>query len=138
MDISINSAVGLDHYDRPIPEKRAPLLFVLRAPQILKPALVTAQLDRYVSWKPDPEAEAEDAFTLNWRGLQAYLFPPFCLIGRCLSKLEKDGATAVNVTPVSYRNLTPWKSDPGVTFRYGKVTPGSLFHYGNLTPLVEI
>ena len=41
MDISINSAVGLDHYDRPIPEKRAPLLFVLRAPQVLKPALLS-------------------------------------------------------------------------------------------------
>ena len=34
----------IGHYDRPIPEKRAPLLFVLRAPQVLKPALPGSQV----------------------------------------------------------------------------------------------
>ena len=45
------------------------------------------QLTRFVSWQPDPDAEAIDAFTVDWRGLQFYAFPPFCLITRCLQKI---------------------------------------------------
>ena len=39
---------------------------------------LTAQLPRFVSWKPDPEAEAVDAFTLDWSQLRGCAFPPFC------------------------------------------------------------
>ena len=42
---------------------------------------LNAQLEKYVSWKPDPFALATDAFLLNWKGLKGYAFPPFCLIG---------------------------------------------------------
>ena len=42
---------------------------------------LTAQLPRFVRWKPDPEAEAVDAFTLDWSQLRGYAFPPFALIG---------------------------------------------------------
>ena len=40
------------------------------------------QLPRYFSWRPDPEAEATDAFLQDWRNLQAYAHPPWCLIAR--------------------------------------------------------
>jgi hypothetical protein len=60
---------------------------------------VNAQLPRFVSWKPDPEAEATDAFAIPWTGMLTYMFPPFCLISRCLAKVHKEKTTAVIVTP---------------------------------------
>jgi hypothetical protein len=59
-----------------------------------------AQLEIYASWKPDPLAVATDAFTLDWKGKKIYLFPPFCMIGRSLSKIQRDKAEAVIITPV--------------------------------------
>jgi ribonuclease HI len=35
------------------------------------------QLDKYVSWKPDPYALYVDAFTMCWTNYYSYLFPPF-------------------------------------------------------------
>ncbi|XP_060600208.1 uncharacterized protein LOC132753725 [Ruditapes philippinarum] len=58
------------------------------------------QLPRYVSWKPDPEAEAVDAFSLNWKGKFIYAFPPFSLIGRLVQKVLLDEAEMVLVAPV--------------------------------------
>ena len=58
-----------------------------------------AQLERYVSWKQDPYALAVDAFLLEWRNQNAYLFPPFAMIPRCLAKVYKDQATVVIITP---------------------------------------
>lgn len=34
------------------------------------------QVPRYVAWQPVPAAEGRDAFSLNWRGLAFYAFPP--------------------------------------------------------------
>jgi hypothetical protein len=34
------------------------------------------QLDFFVSWKPQPEAMAVDAFSINWIILKGYAFPP--------------------------------------------------------------
>ena len=36
---------------------------------------LSAQLPMYVSWKPDPEALATDAFTVNWKTWKAYANP---------------------------------------------------------------
>ena len=58
-----------------------------------------SQLDRYISWRPDPFALAVDAFQLDWKGQEAYLFPPFSMIPRCLAKIYKDMATVVIITP---------------------------------------
>jgi hypothetical protein len=61
---------------------------------------LNAQVNQYVSWKPDPAAVQVDAFEMNWRNLKGYMFPPFCLIGRCLGKVRKEQATLVLVAPV--------------------------------------
>ena len=53
---------------------------------------LNSQLPKYASCKPDPGATRVDAFSFAWSGMFAYLFPPFCLIARCLKKLESDGA----------------------------------------------
>ena len=60
---------------------------------------LNAQLDRYVTWLPDPHAESVDAFTLDWSSFQFYAFPPFCLIPRCLQKIIHDQATGLLVVP---------------------------------------
>ena len=58
-----------------------------------------AQLQTYVSRKPDPYATHVDAFSLNWGSYDAYIFPPFSLINRVLQKLRIDKATALCVFP---------------------------------------
>ena len=57
------------------------------------------QVERYVAWQPDPEAENVDAFTLDWGPLDFYAFPPFCLISRCLQKIRQDKAKGIVVVP---------------------------------------
>lgn len=55
-----------------------------------------ARLPQYVSWKPDPEAEAVDAFTISpslWDS--AYAFPPFSLVGRCLQFVQRHSVPRV-------------------------------------------
>ena len=58
------------------------------------------QLPLYVSWRPDPYAMATDAFQIRWTGLEAYAFPPFALIGRCLQKIRQESSTVVLIAPV--------------------------------------
>ena len=60
---------------------------------------LNAQLPRFISWLPDPEAETVNAFTVNWGPLKFYAFPPFCLISKCLSKVMTDKATGLLVVP---------------------------------------
>ena len=43
---------------------------------------LSAQLPRFYSWRTDPQAEAIDAFSQDWRSIRGYAFPPFALIGR--------------------------------------------------------
>ena len=54
---------------------------------------------RYVSWTPDPEAIAIDAFTLNWSSFSFYAFPPFSVIPQVISKILRDRATGVLIVP---------------------------------------
>ena len=60
---------------------------------------LNAQLPVYVSWMPDPNAWAVDAFTLDWGPLNFYAFPPFNLISKCLQKIESDQAQGLLVVP---------------------------------------
>lgn len=60
---------------------------------------LNAQLPRYISWKPDPGAEAVDAFSINWGPLNFYAFPPFCLIAKCLQKIIQEEAEGIVIVP---------------------------------------
>ena len=51
---------------------------------------INYQLPVYCSWKPDPGARTVDAFSISWARETPYLFPPFCLIGRALSKISRE------------------------------------------------
>ena len=68
---------------------------------------LTTQLERFFSWRPDPETEARDAFHQDWKTLQGrgYANPPWNLVGRVLNKVQQDQETLVLVAPV-------WKSQP--------------------------
>ena len=41
---------------------------------------LTRQLPRFYSWRPDPEAEATDAFLQDLSIIQGFANPPWCLI----------------------------------------------------------
>ncbi len=60
---------------------------------------LNTQLKRYVSWKPDPEAEAVDALSIYWGDLDFYAFPPFCMIGKCIQKIIQDEAEGIMIVP---------------------------------------
>ena len=59
-----------------------------------------AQLDSFVSWRPQPGALTTNAFSLNWNEFFAYIFPPFSMILRCVDKIRRDKANAVVICPV--------------------------------------
>ena len=60
---------------------------------------INSQLPRFVSFRPDPEAEEIDAFTLDWSQFKFYAFPPFILVGRVIQKIIMDKATGIVVAP---------------------------------------
>lgn len=85
-------------------------------PQIISPFLkgceidlfasrLTAQLPRYASWRPDPEASHMDALTMDWAPLKGYAFLPFNLIPAVLSKVAQDKADIILVAPL-------WQAQP--------------------------
>ena len=60
---------------------------------------INKQFQRYVSFRPDPEAEAINAFSLNWGNLNFYAFPPFSVIPEMLQKIQKEKAEGIAVLP---------------------------------------
>jgi hypothetical protein len=57
------------------------------------------KVDRFYSWKSDPEAEVIDSFTVSWEQEAIYAFPPFCLIGRTIQKIIAENVSGVLVVP---------------------------------------
>ena len=67
---------------------------------------LSTKLPRFYSWRPDPQAEAVDAFSQDWSSVKGYAFPPFALIGRCLKQiLDQQVSFLVLVAPV-------WQAQP--------------------------
>ena len=63
------------------------------------------QLPKYVSWRPDPMSFATDALQQDWTYRFLYAFPPFCLVGQTLRKVERHHARMIIVAPL-------WVSQP--------------------------
>jgi len=61
---------------------------------------VNKQVERFFSWKPEPGAEAVDAFRQPWKRIKGWANPPFNLIGRVLSKVKKEKANLTLVAPI--------------------------------------
>ena len=60
---------------------------------------INKQLVNYVSFKPDPDAKAVDAFTFTWSNLKFYAFPPFSVIQRVMQKIKQDKARGIVILP---------------------------------------
>ena len=58
------------------------------------------QVDKFVSWHPDPDAFAIDAFSVSWAEELIYAFPCFSLIERAVQKLRQDQGELILVAPV--------------------------------------
>ena len=67
---------------------------------------LNCQYEKFVSYRPDPEAFRVDAFSMNWAELTWYAFPPFCLIPRVLRKISREKTTGVLAVP--YWPSQPW------------------------------
>ena len=76
---------------------------------------LTTQLPHYASWRPDPEAMACDAFSLDWSQMKGYANPPWNLIGKVLSQVRSQQTSLVIVTPL-------WKSQPWYPVLLGMTT----------------
>lgn len=62
-------------------------------------SLLNAKCEMYVSWIPDPNSLAVDAFTLSWKEFYFYAFPPFIFIPRVLRKIIDDKAEGILIVP---------------------------------------
>lgn len=67
---------------------------------------VNTKCKHFVSWLRDPYCYRVDAFTLNWKDLFFYAFPPFCLILKVLQKIICDEARGIIVVPLW--TAQPW------------------------------
>ena len=54
------------------------------------------QIDKYVSWKPEPEAYAVDAFSICWSNDFMYIFPPF---SKVIRKIIEEKVRAIVIIP---------------------------------------
>lgn len=59
----------------------------------------------FMSWKPDPEAEGFNAFSIFWGDRVFYAFPPFAIILKVLRKVHRDEATGILIAPL-------WQAQP--------------------------
>ena len=54
----------------------------------------------YCSWRMDPGALAVDGFSISWAREFPYLLPPFCIVSRVLSKIQREAvACACLIVP---------------------------------------
>lgn len=67
---------------------------------------LNAKCKKYISWFKDPDSIAVDAFTVNWKSLNFYAFPPFSVILRVLQKIRMERATGIVVVPLW--SAQPW------------------------------
>lgn len=67
---------------------------------------LNCQLECYASWSFDPEASIVDAFSVSWKHMEPYIFPPFNLIGRVMSKIILERVSNVIIV------IPNWTSQP--------------------------
>lgn len=60
---------------------------------------INKQFDKYISWKPDPESFAIDAFSVSWGKMKCYCFPPFSVLPAVLQKMTVEKVTGLVVLP---------------------------------------
>ena len=60
---------------------------------------INTQLPRFLSYRPDPQAYAVDAFSWSWEEFRFYCFPPFACIPRIIQKVFNERVSGIFITP---------------------------------------
>ena len=60
---------------------------------------LNTQLTSFVSYRPDPNSQAVNAFTIEWGDKAFYAFPPFACIPKVIQKIWQDNATGILIVP---------------------------------------
>ena len=76
------------------------------------------QVARFVSYYPDSQAVAIDAFTISWSFNLCYIFTPFNIMGQVLKKLQEDQGEAVVICPL-------WATQPWFPLLLGTIVEDS-------------
>ena len=63
------------------------------------------QVQKFISWFPDPDALTTNAFSIPWSNQLCYAFPSYSQIMKCLKKIQSDKAKVLLIAPV-------WRSRP--------------------------
>ena len=58
------------------------------------------QVQKFISWFPDPDALATNAFSIPWSNQLCYAFPPCSQIMKCLKKIQSNKAKVLLIAPV--------------------------------------
>lgn len=67
---------------------------------------INTKCTKFISWRKDPDAFGVDAFTIEWKKLKFYAFPPFSIISQVLQKIINEQAQGIVVVP--YWPAQPW------------------------------
>ena len=57
------------------------------------------QLDKYISWLPNPGSLSVDAFSISWSTINFYAYPPFSMIGAAIANIVQDKAMGIMIIP---------------------------------------
>ena len=57
-------------------------------------------LEKYISFRPDPNAMTADAFSISWTKQYVYIFAPFSTLSMVLGKIVEDESEALVVAPL--------------------------------------
>ncbi|XP_028412548.1 uncharacterized protein LOC114535439 [Dendronephthya gigantea] len=60
---------------------------------------INYQVKSYISYNPDPEALAVNAFHMSWRNYKFYAFPSFSIIGLVLKKIQEKKSEGLILVP---------------------------------------
>ena len=66
------------------------------------------KVPRFVLWKPEPNAECVNDFSMSWSDIYCYIYAPFSLLARIAQKIRHDGAEVIIVMPL-------WSTEPWFT-----------------------
>ena len=98
-----------------------------------------------MSYKPDPEAQIINAFTVSWQTYLFYAFPPFSVLALLLQKVQEEQSTGVLVVLVACTNandrttshqFTSNKQNPNITDQSRSTSStASETHSTNVSPL---
>ena len=81
------------------------------------------KLEKYISFRPDPNAMAVDAFSISWTKQYVYIFAPFSTLSIVFRKIVEDEAEALVVVSKGAKIRNRYNQVPHLTQdTNGKVT----------------